>query len=575
MQAFKLSLVLLISVYLAACDSGLPSDGNSETFTPAGFAEPLSSAEYDNMSPMEQYQVSTKLMATMFRGIPVEDFFAISSPMSDPLLLDNSPYTLDAIKSALNTELSNEQVRTVQVSIDGLDENNNPDEDLAKYIFSGEDRPKEEPLALIKEFPLSRNFFIAWMAQFLSNTIMFSPAEEMESTNIRDVQNTYRRLSNGLTQDLGVRQIIRSHLPSVQRWRVSRTPENTGIEAFELYLGLFETAEDSVRVGTACKDFFLTDEDDGYELASNNFPNTEPQVILQEDTDGDEVGDSGGFFITSCEDFYNVISGHPLVIPRACAVIVNYLMAESSTDDRLAMCESIASSGASTFEDIFTGIIYSREYLIDTERPKGFEENFMSMLDALKWNPLANTGEVDEQIWRNMSTRDFRRIYMPAMGWATMELKIGRTPNVPTDALSFANYHKAIREELLTRDDSYEGRVRNINGEDVYVEGLFYDVDDEMNLQPREGFERLRQFPSEFIHFMFLTALQRPATQTEVTDLMTILDNTFNTQLFDHDDNSSTDPITVIRTNNLDNSAGIILDYISRLPEFYYLKTVG
>lgn len=553
-----------VAAVLQACDPGLPSDSANGDFSPTGFAEPLSKAEYEALSPVEQYQVVNKLMGTMYKGVPVDEFFNLSNGLATPRLNSAADNYLQKVRDAINSDLSNEQVRNVQATIDGLDENNNPDPDRAKYRFSESQRPKEEPLALIYEYPLSHNSLVAWMAHFLANTIMFSPAEEMESTNLQDVQNTYKRLVTGLTERHSVRQIIRSHLPSVQRWRVARTPENTGIEGFELYLGLFDTKDDAVRVGTACKDLYLTDEDDGYELASTNFGNTEPQVILQEDTDNDGVPDSGGFYITTCDDFYNVLSGHPLVLPRACEVIANYLMAERTLDDRLSMCESIVNSGAVTFEDIFKGILFSREYLLNTERPKGFEESFVSALGTLRWSPLNNSGEVDERVWQRMATSTFSGLFMRNMGWDTMTLKIGRSPDVPLDALSFANYHKAIREQLLINDNSYQGNIHNIDGTDVLVDGLFYTADADMNLIVKP--ELAAMTAENFLHFLFLSVLQRPASNVEITQLLTIIDNNGHLET----DNGR----QTIREFRQDDVARIVFDYASRLPEFYYFKQI-
>jgi hypothetical protein len=80
-------------------------------------------------------------------------------------------------------------------------------------------------------------------------------------------------------------------------------------------------------------------------------------------------------------------------------------MAERTLDDRLAMCESIAGSGATTFEDIFKGILFSEQYLLHTERPKSFEEAFMNTVENFKWDARQNTGaSVGNQVWRNMAS---------------------------------------------------------------------------------------------------------------------------------------------------------------------------
>lgn len=532
-------LAVAACALLVACETDLPSEGGSD-FTPTGYAEPLSESQFEALSPEQQYQVANKLLGTMYKGLPVEDFLDLSENLSDPELKtpNSGADFLQEVRDALNTNLSVQEINSVQQAL------------LSNYDFSDNERPKEEPLALIYESPLSRTSFVHWMAHFLANTIMFSPAEEMESTDIFDAQNTYKRLVNGLTQNHSVRQIIRSHLPSLQRWRVARTPENTGIEGFELYLGLFETIEDSKKVGTACQDFYLTGEDQDYLLTSTNIVNTEPQVILQEDRDNDGTPETGGYFITSCDDFYDVLAGHPLIIPRACAVISSYLMAERTPEDRLAMCDSIANSGATTFEDIFKGILFSEQYLLHTERPKGFEEAFVSSMHRLKWSVAANSGSVGRGVWNNMAADEFNRLYMGAMGWNTMTLKIGRAPEVPLDALSFANYHKAVREDLLMNDSSYEGRNS--------VAGLIYEGDGS-TVRP----EIASLSAQNYLHFLFLTALQRPATDEETTTLMTLLQNLGHISAQQQ-----------INSGRHDNIAQVVFDYASRLAEFYYFKSI-
>jgi hypothetical protein len=537
-------LAVAACVALAACETDLPSGGGSD-FAPIGYAEPLSESEFEALTPAQQYQVANKLLGTMYKAIPVEDFLDLSKSLGNPELRTSNSRAnfLREVREALNTDLSNTEVNSVQQTVlNG-----------SKYSYTGGDDPpsaKEEPLAFIHETPLSRDSFIRWMAHFLANTIMFSPAEEMESTFNTDVRRTYKLLMDGLSAGNSVRQIIRAQLPSLQRWRVARTPENVGIEGFELYLGLFDTIEDAKRVGIACQDFYLLDADNGYLLETSNMVNTQPQIILREDRNNDGTPETGGYFITTCNDFYDVLAGHPLIIPRACEVVINYLMAERPLDDRLSMCQSIAGSGATTFEDIFKGILFSEQYLLHTERPRSFEETLMPTMHALKWDSRQNSGSsVGTQVWRNMASNTNNRLYMGNMGWNTMTLKIGRTPNVPLDPLGFANYHKAVREELLLNDNSFEGN-NSIPGL-LNVDGV---------LRP----EIQSLSPQNYVHFLFLTALQRPATSQEIDGLAPLLAphiQTVNSQQ------------SVINGRH-DDISDIVLDYISRLSEFYYFKRV-
>lgn len=398
---------------------------------------------------------------------------------------------------------------------------------------------------------------------------MFSPGYEMESTDAVDAQNMYRFLITKIMDEATVRDVIRANLPSLARWRISRSSENHALEAYELYLGLFETEEDSVKGGIACKDFYLSDEDSGYVISTTSSPNIEPQLILD------------SYFITTCEDLYDVVAGHPLVMPRATEVLVNYLFSGRSREDRVNIINSIVSSGAETFEEIFTAMIFSKEYLLNTERPRSFEESLMPLLDALKWNPAALTRRTNNSTSDIVNNRIFQFmasgrvdpdpdsngggniLYLGNKGWHSMRLKIGRLPDVPLDALSFANYHKGVREQLLMNVKSYSGSVLDIPG--LIYNGLGNDDDDLRDVVSQLSL-------TDYVNFLFLNALQRKASAEEIDGLILIYSNL---NLLE----TNTDGVQIIRPstsdNRHDNIAQITFDYISRLPEFYYFKAIN
>ncbi len=531
--------ILCVVILLTACDPGVP--GGSIEVRGTGFAAELSQTEFNALPPVQQYAVASKLLGTMFRGISVEEYFDTSNGISN--LVPRSNNFLANLRTTLKTRLLTTDVLVYDTIIDGLDAEGNPVAANAKYLFSN-NRPQELPLARIKEYPVSNDMFVHWMAYFLTNTIMFSPALEMEAPDISDAQNMYRFLVLSLAAELSVREIVRANLPSLARWRVSRSPENHALEAFELYLGLFDTAEDSLRGGIACKDLYLTPENQDYLIRRTDFPNTIPQLIL------------GNYYVTTCDDLYDVIAGHPLLMPRVTEVIINYVMAGRSQQDRLKMIQAIVSSGATTFQDIFKEILFSREFLLNTERPKSYEENLMPMLDRLKWSPATNQFPVDKRIFFRMVSDSSRNMYLPAMGWDTMSLKIGRLPNVPLDALSFANYHKSMREDLLMKAASYRGNVNNTSG-------LFYDETGAI----RPFIKQLKL--NDFIDFLFLTALNRKATDVEKADLTSIFVPLFHTIAI----TGSTE--LAVRDFRQDEIAIITYDYISRLPELYYFNAIN
>jgi len=196
---------------------------------------------------------------------------------------------------------------------------------------------------------------------------------------------------------------------------------------------------------------------------------------------------------------------------------------------------------------------------LNTHRPKSFEENFLPLLDTLKWDVNARTGNLSKDMFERMASNAGSPTYLGGMTWHAMALKIGRLPSVPLDALSFANYHKAMRETLLTQSASYIGGVNDAG------DGLILDVNDAIHESViNMSFE-------QYIDYLFLTVLHRRATATEHAGLFDYLVNVRN----------YTDTVTVqgvasevIRSYNYDELTEEVFDYISRLPELYYFTSV-
>lgn len=561
---------LLATFSLIACDPGSPS-GQTD-FSAGGAAAALSQAEFNNLPAEQQYQVASKLYGTLFRGISADEFFDLSAGMEN-LQLRNSNFINDA-RNKLSTNLDLEVISGYDKAIDGLDDElSNPDPDLARYSFDTStdlqrnQRPRQLPLARIKDYPISRDLYVNWMAYFLANTIMYSPAEEMESSDMLDVQRMYRFLYNEIREKSTIQQMVRSVLPSLARWRVARTPQNFALEAFENYLGLFQSGNpfgdelfdplDPIilslptsieNAGIACRDLFLTRASDDYLIGQTDFPNTTPKFILETS------------FVTNCNDVYDVVAGHSSLTPRAAEAIINYFFpGEKLKEKRIAVRQAILSSGPQTYEDIFTAIIFSREYLLNTQRPKSFEENFLPKLDSLKWDVRANAFPLRKDIFARMASSESTSTYLGGMSWNSMSLKIGRLPSVPLDALSFGNYHKAVRESLLLNTSSYRGGVNDAG------DGLLYDVNGDLHV----FIESLSL--EDYINYLFLNTLHRKMTTTEQQGLYDFLVNTRN---YTNTETVLDVDVEVIRSGQRINIAEDVYDYISRLPELYYFTSI-
>lgn len=565
-------VILLLSGFfvVTGCSPDLPGGNQSDSYSGE-----LTQTEYTSLNNEQKYQVASKLLGTIFRGMPVDDFYDISAG-TEQLQLKNGNNFLASTRAALAADLSQEQRNYYDMVI--TDRDSAVVDSLFAINFADSDGswPKHLPLARIHTYPLSKDVFDNWIAYVLANTILFSPAEEIDSASIRDVQKVIDKLREDLRQNKSVRDVISRHMRTQENWRRFRSPEDNAREMIEIYLGLFDRDADVPRAAKACQNLYLTSEADDYELISNGFTNTEPQYVL--DT-----------YIVSCDDFYDLIANHPLVLQRVTTVLVEYFFFTSSGEERAVIVNQIVSSNPQTFHDIFIRILFSKTYLLSNERPKSAEETFFSTAHQMDWKPYRL---VLNEMAKAEGITDAEFLSMKQMGWHVMSLKLGRFTGVPLDALSFANYHRGVREKLLLgasgnadcgdETGTSNSRCRWANGMGLKLRTAPTAPADTATEQARIKYEyevnRLAKLTErntrvlglsvdDYIDYVFLTGLQRKANATEKTDLETYL--TTRGYLL-----SNAGVITIV-TGRHDEMAQVMFDYMSRLPEFYYFRRVN
>jgi len=551
-------IVLLISVFslLSACTSDAPSTDSGSSFSPSGAASALTQAEFSALSPLQQYEVANKLLSTMQRGISFDDFFDLSQG-TDNLVVANTNFIND-LQSQLRQPLSTSTISNIENELVGpLNENGR---NTGKYSFFREqDTSTLKTLAYIREYPISRDMFSHWAAHFLANTIMFSPALEMDSTDFNDITFVLGSLQQKILTGTSVRAIVGSHLGTQSRWRVSRSAENHALEALELYLGIFadtpEAQLDIEKGGQACQNLYLTNANNGYRLAETGSDNDEQLTILE------------NYIVIDCNDFYAAIAQHPALISRVTSVIVNYIMNGRPGTVRTAVIDSIVNSGATTFEDIFKGVIFSKEYLLNTERPISYEDNMLAMMHRLKARPVS--GQISRSFFDNFAGKGFltdRSINIGKTAWSSSEYKIGRPQNVPMDGLSFAG-------------SAYMGGFRRENGVEVNHVGLALEAYDSSDEDTLLNNTRVRPLVSDlaiddYLDYLFISALARKATPVEKSSLIAFFeapeapDSDFS---WLREDNGLLKPRDTFRYRLVTEAT---FDYISRLDDFYFIKVV-
>lgn len=547
---------LTFTFFLGACGEG--------TQKQADFAEPqieaakpgiiqtnnpltqkITDDDFNDLNPVEQYRIANKLYSTVYKGLSVSTFFKLDSGLTTPESINGGRFISTTINRFQN-DLSVEEKQRLDLAILGSDfvDSGTNHHYEGKFEFS-RDKPRELPLARIHVYPLSRSVFVQWMAWHLSNSILFSPAAELDSADMNDVQNVYRRLVNAIDSSTAIPQIVEAHMRSEENWRRFRSPEDNTREMMEVFLG-FEDKDDEVPAASAaCQDWYLTSENEGYKLSFTDFPNTETQRVL--DTD-----------IISCNDFYHLVANHPNLVPHITRVLVGYFYAGKNFAEQAQITDAIVAEQPQTFEALFGLIIFSSEYLLRSERQRSYEESFLPTAERLRWS-------THEDTFKSLASGrgSLYRSDMAEMGWPAMSAKLGRAAGIATDSLSFANFHKGYREELLLDSRRWSRPLgveeqEPVNESEPRISQAEYDRRTSLNTQ-------LKIFSiDDLIDYLFLSVAQRRATAFEKQSLTQLYDDNYYLR---HEEERS-----YVRSGKMKELARTTFDYLSRLSELYYLK---
>jgi len=394
---------------------------------------------------------------------------------------------------------------------------------------------------------LDRYFLHNWTAYILTQTIMFSPAYELETTHTSNIANVYNRIVNFLNIESGMRYITYVHMMSEDNWRRFRSPEDNGREMLEIYLQDLDDSHVPIA-GQALQNWKLNTDSDTLEVSLNQ--NRVPLSLF-------------GTTITNGDDFYRELVKSDQFTQGVVQRLINFFFTEADNTKKLSLTQAIVSSHPETWQDILMQIIFSEEYLLHNPRAKSAEESFYSL--AKKTNYKHHRGTFYE----------FKES-LEEMHQASMKYKLGKLNRVPLDTLSYAYYHKYIREEVLLRN-SNPSQIDNFSSWSRQGWGRELISLNNFTFNENNHIETL----NNFINSLFKTIIYRDATQSEL--------NLFNTHMTYQEDGETnfhwafdmfdiyTDSDRQIeeREERRAYIAMLILDYLSRLETTYQLKEVN
>ena len=477
----------------------------------------MDDSSFNNLSTANQRLVADKLLAALYFGMPKKQ-------------LDNLIYSRKFI-SSIKKGLS-EQKNNLAVIENRLNDSGDDDEE---FNFSNYPDGTQETSKILARFylleHLDKSYLNFWISYVLTSNIMFSPAHELTSSHSPNIDRVYNRLVRDMRKDATVYYSTYLHMISDDNWRRFRSPEDNGREMMEIYL--FDFDDNKVPIaGKALQNWSLDRYHDTLVIGLNE--NVEPLSLFNTT-------------VYNGDDFYSELVKSTGFIKGITRRLVEVYFSTFTQQQKQAIIDQIVASNPNTWQDILLQIVFSKEFLLNSDKPKSIEEVFFSLI---KNTHFKHKKSFFSHLSRSLTT----------MNQASMKYKLGKFSEVPLDTQSFSNYHKFVRENLLIRA-SYNSRW-----------GWGWDRD---LLIPNEIFAGIaadehKKMVERLVNHIFISTIARPPTNEEMAlfrgHFLTIDNNyVIRFRLFrEHENYSERRDATIT-----------IFEYLSRLTETYRFKKVS
>lgn len=488
----------------------------------------INDADFNALEESQKILVADKLLSSMFFGYPLQE-------LQEKI---DSGVFISSLQTQLNVETTDKSWLESYI----VDEN-----------FFGRYSSYYEPEAIdiLSRFyaakDLDRYFFHNWVAYILTQTIMFSPAYELDSSHTPNIARVYNRLVTLLDDEASMRLITYTHMMSEDNWRRFRSPEDNGREMLEIYTLDMNDAHVPIA-GKALQNWKLDTDHDTLVIGLNE--NTQ-ELSLFNTT------------IINGDDFYRELAKSSSFTYGVVRRLTSFFFTDYTELQIDSVTNSIVSSRPETWQDILKQIVFSKEYLLNSSRAKSAEEVFFSLAKKMDYKH------------RNSTMLYFKR-NLEDMHQASMKYKLGKLTRVPLDTLSFATYHKTFREEFLLRrsnpdyiDDYSSGNRQGWS--DSFLDNSNFNYDSE---NPEQSLESL-------INYMFKVVASREATNEELLMFKNhMLEDENGQNILKYPFDMFTSRSTEIETEKKREEykryiAYIVLDYTSRIDDMYMQNEVN
>ena len=543
---FKYAVLASVTFFVAGCgttDSGSAASGSSPQVygidinaKPLSYSQygltSLSDSDFNALSQEQKFKVAVKLYGTLYYGAGFDE-------LNQSV---NSGRFISQTRSMFDRQSTSAEIAALEEKVDRYED----------YGY-GTSKLLGVMLSRLYHMEPGTAYVNRWAAYVLTQTILFSPAYELDTVYSVDAVNVYSSLVMGLDQGLSLQWVTFLHMMSDENWRRFRSPEDNGREMMEIFLQDFNDAHVPLAA-KALKNLRLDRRSNT--LVMDLGVNTEPITNL-----------FPGMEIVDPTDFYSGVVRHPNFLPTVCQRLVDIYFPEFSESKKQDIVNRLVASKPTSWTGLLKQIVYSKAYLLESRKPRSFEESFFSVAKAIDWHPH---GRSFYYAARNMDN----------MHQSSMRYKLGRKVEVPLDSQSFAWFHKTIRENVMTnyeRDTAFESSDDGWSLKGIF-ENMPEDLFTETELEDKDEWKINEQRRAEYIvNHLFVPVIGREANAEEMAFLTSLIDrdkydenNFSNFGWYDLYGNSK--PEDDLKERGY--FAVLVLDYLSRISDVYEFEAV-
>ena len=532
MNFFTSTIIVVLLLFFTACgDSG--GSGEKPTIIPPPTSYNLTSLTDDEFNALLQENkliVADKLLSSMFYGYPLAEL---------QTKIDSGSFISD-----LQIQIFNDKTNKAALEAYIMDPN-------IFYRFDNLSYPQQahDIVARLYAAPnLDKYFFHNWIAYTLTQTIMFSPAYELDSVGMEDIALVYNELVSDLEAGNNIQDMSYKHMISQSNWRRFRSPEDNGREMLEIFAYDFNDSHVPIA-GQALQNWSnVRRNSDGFN-----------QLVIDETNVNIETLNLFGTTITDGESFYRALVDSDVFTYGVTKRLVTFFFADYDEAAINGITASLVKSGHTTWQGIFKEILFSKEYLLNSSRVKRGEELFFSLAKKMEHQHTTLT-------IRDFCIGSYQNLSLADMNQASMKYKLGKLSGAPVDTLSFATYSTTIRENVFYKrsDPAIADYAWNNEGwSDSFIANTNFTYD---STNQKASLESL-------INYIFRSTVSRKVTPDELLMFEKYMLNVDNTlkhpyMMFDV---GATDEVRETFKRHI---AFMVLDYISRLDILYMQREV-